>query len=106
LQLAVPVRDADTAYVIAFGKEHLENHSAIALKTRTRRTDLHALADHGGAGCQEFVHSLYFHQTHAAPPVNREAGHLAKARDAEVVLTRDFEDGLIIAGADVPAIDL
>ncbi len=106
LHLAVPVRDAHRADVIALGKKQFENHPPVILQALGIGGDFHAFFYPGNAGRKQLVLSLDFNQAHAAGANIGQAIHLAKPRDEDAILSRHVENGFFLAPAQVAAIDL
>jgi len=101
LHLAMAVRDADRADMVALGKEQFENLAAITLQALCGGGNLHAFLDTRHAGGKQFRVAFDFHKAEAACPNHFKSLQFAKGGDEDVVLARDFQDGLVFACADV-----
>ncbi len=66
LQLAMTVRHANAAHVIALGEQHFKQHAPVFEKPRAFGAHLHAFGDFGGAGGEQFRRAFHFHQAQAA----------------------------------------
>jgi Ca2+-binding RTX toxin-like protein len=105
LKLAVAVRDADRADVVALGEEQFENVAAILLQTFGIGEDIHALEDGGDAGREQLVGAGDLDQADAARADIAEAIEMTEGGDVDVVLASDFEDGLTAAATYFMAVD-
>jgi len=92
--------------VIAFGEKQLQDHLAVFLQALGVGGHLHAFFHSGHTGREQAVLSLDFDQTHPASANIRETIHLTEARDKNSILAGHIHDALVLAAAQVPAIDL
>ena len=99
LQLAVAVRDADRADVIALGEEQFEDHPAVVLQALGVGRDLHAFFHARDASRQQLVLTLDLDQAEAAGADVGEAVQVAQAWNEDAVLPRDVENGFVLASA-------
>jgi hypothetical protein len=63
LKLAVAVRDANGADVVAFGKKQFDYHPSIFFEPVRIGTDLHTLGDLGNTGRLKLVRAFHLHET-------------------------------------------
>src|ERR1019366_7241702 len=97
--------DANAAHVVALGEDQLQDAAAEPGEALRIDSDFHALRHTRDAGRQQLVDALDFDNAQAASAGVRETGEIAQRGDEDIVLTGDFENGLIFAGADLAAID-
>ncbi len=105
LHLAVTVRDADRADMIALGEQQLKDHAAVVLQALGVGGDFHALFDHSDAGRKQLVLALNLDKAKPAGADVGEAVHFAEPRNKDAVLPGNVEDGFFLASAQIAAVD-
>ena len=105
LQLAVVVRHAHRADVVALHEEHLDSGAAILLESRGVGHHCHALFDRRHTGREELVGTGHLDDTESAGADIGEPVQVTKRRDMDGVLLGDVEDRLIRVASDIEAVD-
>src|SRR5205823_1254040 len=105
LEIAVVIRHADRADVVALGEQQLHDHLAVLVQPLRVCRHRHAFLDARHAGWGEFRGAFDLDKAEAAASDQRQAVKLAESRNPDAVLARDLQDRLVLAGADVLAVD-
>jgi|GEM_PF-3474440 len=106
LQLAIAVRDAHRADVVALGEKQLNDRAAVLCEALRLRHHFHILRDLDHAGGRQLGRALDLDQAQTAGADIAEALIVAERRDEQAVLPGHLEDGLVAAGRDLAIIDL
>ena len=105
LQLAVIVRDADRADVVALHEHHLGHGPAVLEQELRMRRDVHAFRDLGHAGRRELGGARDLDHAQAAGAAVVDPFEVAEARDVDPVLLGNLHHGLPFRAGDVLAVD-
>ncbi len=101
LQFAMAVGHAHGADVIAFGEQQFERHSPVFAQPFAVGLHVHALADFGGAGGQQFANARDFHEAQAAGAHVIYPVQMTQRRDFDAGVGGDFQNGRALLGADL-----
>ena len=100
------VGHADGADVVALGEQQFQRHAAVFAQALAVGLDVHAFADFGGAGGQQFGDAGDFHQAQAAGADVIDAFQVAERRDLDARLpSAASQNGRAFLGADLFAVN-
>src|SRR5579871_5016865 len=99
------VGDADRADVIALGEEQLQDQAPVVGEALGIDGHLHAFFDARDARREKARRAFDFDQAEPAGADVRESAQPAERGNGDLVLARDFEDGLVLARAYLAAVD-
>ena len=102
LQFTVAVHHADRADMVSFREDKLQYFPTIVPDSFGIGDDLHLLRHKGNAGGKELGAALDFNNAQAASPPFGQTVQMTQGGDMDVVLTRNRQNGLILATADSP----
>lgn len=105
LQFAMAVGHADCTDVVAFGEEQLQDRAAMLLEPLGAGGYFHPLFNLSDAGRQQLVVALNLNQAETACAYIGESVQMAECRDVDAIFLRDFQNGLVGAGAYIVSVN-
>ena len=105
LQFAMAVGHAHGADVVALGEQQLQRHAPVFLQAFAVGLDVHAFADFGRAGGQQFGDARDLHEAEAAGADVVHAVQVAQRRDFDAGVGGHVQDRGAFLGADLDSVN-